>query len=46
MATFLEFSNQGIPSEGNPSPFRNFGNVGAPYMETLSLPGLIVGFPI
>ena len=43
MATFLEFTNQGIPSEGNPSPFPAFGNVGAPYMETFSLPRLTVG---
>ena len=46
MATFPEFTNQGIPSEGNPSPFPSFGNVGAPYMATMSLPGLTVGFPI
>ena len=43
---FLEFTNQGIPSEGNPGPFPDFGNVGALYMATLSLPGLIVGFHI
>ena len=46
MATFPEFTNQGIPSDGNPGPFTPFGNVGAPYMATLSLPGLIVGLPI
>ena len=46
MATFPEFTNQGIPSDGNPSPFPPFGNVGAPYMATLSLPGLTVGFPV
>ena len=46
MATFPEFSNQVIPSEGNPSPFPTFGNVGAPYMATLSLPGLTAGFPV
>ena len=46
MATFPEFTNQGIPSEGNPSPFPPFGNVGAPYMATLSLPGLTVGLPV
>ena len=42
MATIPEFTNPGIPSEGNPSPFPGFGNVGAPYMATLSLPGLTV----
>ena len=46
MATFLEFTNQGIPSEWNPGPFPPFGNVGAPYMATLSLPGLTVGLPV
>ena len=43
MATFSEFTNQGIPSDGNPGPFPPFGNVGAPYMAMLSLPGLTVG---
>ena len=43
---FSEFTNPGIPSKGNPSPFPAFGNVGAPYMATLSLPGLTVRFPV
>ena len=46
MATFSEFTNQGIPSEGNLGHFPPFGNVGAPYMATLSLPGLTVGLPV
>ena len=46
MATFPEFSNQGVPYEGIPSPFPALGNIGAPYMATLSLPGLTVGFPV
>ena len=46
MATFSEFTNQGIPSEGNPGHFPPFGNVGAPYMATLSLPGLTVGLHV
>ena len=46
MAAFPEFTNQGIPSDGNPGPFPPFGNVGAPYMATLSLPGLTVGLPV
>ena len=46
LATFLEFINQGIPSEGTPGHFPPFGNVGAPYMATLSLPGLTVGLPV
>ena len=44
MATFPKFTNLGIPFEGNPGPFLAFGNVGAPYMETFSLPGLTIGF--
>ena len=46
MATFSKFTNPGIPSDGNPGHFAPFGNVGAPYMATLSLPGLTVGLPI
>lgn len=42
MATFLEFTIPGIPSDGNPGHFHPFGNVGAPYMPTWSLPGLTV----
>lgn len=46
MATFPGFTNPGIPSDGNPGPFTPFRNVGAPYMATLSLPGLTVEFPV
>ena len=46
MATVPEFTNQGIPSDGNPSPFPSFGNFGAPYMVTLSLLGLSIGLPV
>ena len=46
MATFPESTSQGFPSDGNPGPFPSFGNVGAPYMETLSLPGLTTGLPV
>ena len=46
MAMFLDFTNQGIPVEGNPGHFPAFGNVGAPYMATLSLPGLTIGLPV
>ena len=46
MATFPGFSDQGIPSGGIPSPFPALGNIGAPYMATLSLPGLTVGLPV
>ena len=46
MASFPESTSQGVPPNGNPSPFPSFGNVGAPYMETLSLPGLTIGLPV
>ena len=44
MAKNLESTDQGIPFDGNPSHFPPFGNIGAPYMATLSLPGLTIGF--
>ena len=46
MATFSEFSNQGVPFGGSPSPFPALGNIGAPYMAMLSLPGLTVGLSV
>ena len=46
MATFLGFTNLGIPSDGNPGHFPPLGNVDAPYMATLSLLGLTVGLPV
>ena len=46
MANFSEFTNPGIPSDGNFGHLPPFGNVGAPYMATLSLPGLTVGLPV
>ena len=46
METFPKFTNQEIPSDGNPGPFPAFGNVGAPYMAMLSLHGLTVGLPV
>ena len=46
MATFLESTSQGNTSHGNPSPFPSFRNTGAPYMATLSLPGLTIGLPV
>ena len=46
MATNTESTNQGIPFDGNPSPFPPFGNIGSPYMATLSLPGFTIGLPV
>ena len=42
----MEFTNQGIPLGGNPSPFSSWGDVGAPHMATLSLRGLTIGLPV
>ena len=46
MATNLESTDQGIPFDGNPSPFPPFRNVGAPYMATMSLPIFTIGLPV
>ena len=46
MATVPKFTNQGTPLNENPSNFPCFGNVGPPYMATLSLPGFTIGLPI
>ena len=43
MATNSESTDQGIPFDGNPSPFPSFGNIVAPYMATLSLPRFTIG---
>ena len=42
----MESTNQGFPLGGNPSPFSSWGDVGAPHMATLSLPGLTIGLPL
>ena len=42
----MESTNQGIPLGGNPSPFSSQGDVGSPYMATLSLPGITIGLPV
>ena len=46
MATFLGFTNPSTPPDENPGHFPPLGNVGAPYMATLSLPGLTVRLPV
>ena len=46
MANVPEFINLGTPPNENPSTFPYFGNVGPPYMATLSLPGFTIGLPI
>jgi hypothetical protein len=46
MAKVLEDTNQGTPSQGDSCAFPFFGNVGAPLMATLNIPGLNVGLPV
>ncbi len=46
MATVPNSTNQGNPSDENLGPFPYVGNVGAPYMATLSLPEFTIGFPV
>ena len=46
MAINSDSTDKGIPFDGNPSPFPPFGNIGAPYMATLSLPRFTIGLPI
>jgi hypothetical protein len=46
METVLEPANQGTPLHGDPHPFPCFGNIGPPYIATLSLPRFTIGLPI
>ena len=42
----MESTNQGIPLGGNPSPFSSCGDIGSPYMATLSLPRITIGLSV
>ena len=42
----MESTNQGIPLGRNPSPFSSWGDIGAPYMATLSLLRITIGLPV
>jgi len=46
MVTNPNSTDQEIPFDGNPSPFPPFGNIGAPYMATLSIPRFTIGLPV
>ena len=46
MATPSSTTNQEVLSQGEPFVFPSFGNVGPPFMATLSLPGLTIGLTI
>lgn len=41
-----ENTNHGTPMQGGLCGFPGFGNVGAPLMATLSLPGFTIGLPV
>jgi hypothetical protein len=43
METVPEPTNQGTPLHGDPHPFPCFGNIGPPYIATLSLPRFTIG---
>ena len=42
----MESTDQGNPLGGNPSPFSSWGEISAPHMATLLLPGLTIGLPV
>jgi hypothetical protein len=39
-------TNQGIPFPGEPFVFPSYGNIGPPFISTLSLLGFTIGLPI
>ena len=45
MARIFEYPNQGTPGQGEPCSFPCFGNVGPPFIATLSIPGLTIWLP-
>jgi hypothetical protein len=46
MASVPGMTNEGTPLPGEPFVFPSYGNVGPPYIATLSLPGLTIGLPV
>jgi hypothetical protein len=46
LAKVLEDTNQGTPAQGDSCAFPFFGNIGAPLMATLNIPGLNVGLSV
>ena len=42
----MESTNQGIPLGGNRGPFSSLGDIGSPYMATLSLLGITIVLPV
>jgi hypothetical protein len=46
MASTPRNTNGGTPCPGEPFTFPSFGNIGPPYIATLSLPRLTIGLPV
>jgi hypothetical protein len=46
MMSVPKMTNEATPALGEPLVFPSYGNVGPPYITTLSLPGLAIGLPI
>jgi hypothetical protein len=46
MASVPRTTNQGTPFPGKPFIFTSFGNIGPPYIATLSLPGFTIRLPV
>jgi hypothetical protein len=39
-------TNEETPTTGEPFVFTSYGNVGPPYIATLSLPGITIGLSV
>jgi hypothetical protein len=46
MASVPGMTNEGTPLLGEPFVFPSYGNIGPPYIATLSLPGLTIELPV
>jgi hypothetical protein len=46
MTSIPDMIDEGTPNPGEPFVFPSYGNVGPPYIVTLSLPGLTIGLPV
>jgi hypothetical protein len=46
MASVPGMTNEGTHLPGEPFVFPSYGNVGTPYIDTLSLPGLTIGLSV
>ena len=46
MDSVPRITNEGTPFPGEPFVFPSYGNIGPPYIATLSLPGLTIGLPV